>query len=90
MFFMYVVVQPGSLSGLKIQSVELLHQFQAAMIGYDEGLLSDDMVLAGAVWRTLLQQQCSDLENVERLVHYIRKQVRNEVHQTLFSTRFNY
>jgi Ubiquinol-cytochrome C chaperone. len=90
MFFMYVVVQPGSLSGLKTQSVELLHQFQAAVIGYDEGLLNDDMVLAGAVWRTLLQQQCSDLENVERLVHYIRKQVRDEVHQTLFSTRFNY
>jgi HD superfamily phosphohydrolase YqeK len=87
---MYAVVQSGSLSGLKTQSTELLHQFQAAVIGYDEGLLSDDKVLAGAVWRTLLQQQCSDLENLERLVHYIRKQVSNEVHQALFSIRFNY
>ena len=87
---MYAVVQPGSSSGLKTQSIELLHQFQAAVIGYDEGLLSDDKVLAGAVWRTLLQQQCSDLENLERLVHYIRKQVRIEVHQTLFSLKFKY
>lgn len=69
-------LEPGSSSGLKTQSIELLHQFQAAVIGYDEGLLSDDKVLAGAVWRTLLQQQCSDLENLERLVHYIRKQVK--------------
>lgn len=75
-------LEPGSSSAHKTQSVELLHQFQAALVGYDEGLLSDDKVLAGAVWRILLQQDCSDLENVERLVHYIRKQVRNEVHQT--------
>lgn len=90
MYFMYAVVQPGSSSGLKTQSLELLHQFQAAVVGYDEGLLSDDKVLAGAVWRTLLQQHCSDLENLECIVHYIRKQVRNEVHQTLFSIIFNY
>jgi hypothetical protein len=86
----YTVVQPGSSSGLKKQSIELLHQFQAAVIGYDEGLLNDDTVLAGAVWRTLFQQHCSDLENLERLVHYIRKQVSNEVHRTLFSVRFYY
>jgi cytochrome b pre-mRNA-processing protein 3 len=81
------VVQPGSPSAHKTQILELLHQFQAAMVGYDEGLLSDDMVLAGAVWRTLLQQDCSDPENVERIVYYIRKQVRNGAQKTF---GFNY
>ena len=50
-------------------------QFQAALIGYDEGLLLDDKVLAGALWRRFFQRNCKDPEHLERLVHYIRKQV---------------
>jgi cytochrome b pre-mRNA-processing protein 3 len=77
-------IQPGNPSAIRTQILELSQQFQAAIIGYDEGLLSNDTVLAGAVWRTFLLQDCSDPENVECLVHYIRKQVRKGVHPTLF------
>ncbi|XP_015119795.1 ubiquinol-cytochrome-c reductase complex assembly factor 1 [Diachasma alloeum] len=48
-------------------------QFNAAVIGYDEGLLTNDKVLAGAVWRRFLQSECNDPELVEKLVIYIRK-----------------
>jgi cytochrome b pre-mRNA-processing protein 3 len=75
-----VFIQPGNPSAIKAQIHELSQQFHAAIIGYDEGLLTDDVVLAGAVWRTFLQQNCSDPEHVECLVHYIRKQVRKGVH----------
>lgn len=85
---MYMFLQPGNSSGIRAQVHELSQQFQAAMIGYDEGLLSDDKTLAGAVWRTFLQRDCSEPENVERLVHYIRKQVREAVHQTFLSFQF--
>lgn len=54
---------------------EFLEQFQASLFGYDEGILSSDMVLAGALWRRFLQSKCNDPEKVEILVHYIRKQV---------------
>ncbi|XP_069688529.1 ubiquinol-cytochrome-c reductase complex assembly factor 1 [Periplaneta americana] len=64
-------------SGLQRQLYELSQQFQAAMIGYDEGLLSDDKVLAGAVWRRFFQRDCNDPEHIECLVHYIRKQVKH-------------
>lgn len=77
-------IQPGNSSAVRAQIHELSQQFQAAIIGYDEGLLTNDTVLAGAVWRTFLQQDCNDPENVECLVHYIRKQVRKGVYQTLF------
>ncbi|KDR09875.1 Ubiquinol-cytochrome c reductase complex chaperone CBP3-like protein, partial [Zootermopsis nevadensis] len=68
-------LEPTNSSEIKAQLQELSEQFQAAIIGYDEGLLSDDKILAGVVWRIFLQQHCSDPENVECLVHYIRKQV---------------
>ncbi|XP_023725594.1 ubiquinol-cytochrome-c reductase complex assembly factor 1 isoform X1 [Cryptotermes secundus] len=69
-------LEPGNSPAVKAQIHELSQQFQAAIIAYDEGLLSKDTVLAGAVWRTFLQQDCNDPENVECLVHYIRKQVK--------------
>ncbi|XP_021937286.1 ubiquinol-cytochrome-c reductase complex assembly factor 1 isoform X2 [Zootermopsis nevadensis] len=69
-------LEPTNSSEIKAQLQELSEQFQAAIIGYDEGLLSDDKILAGVVWRIFLQQHCSDPENVECLVHYIRKQVK--------------
>jgi cytochrome b pre-mRNA-processing protein 3 len=72
--------QLASPSAVRAQIHELSQQFQAAMVAYDEGLLSDDKTLAGAVWRTFLQRDCNEPEDVERLVHYIRKQVRKAVH----------
>lgn len=54
---------------------ELSEQFQAALVAYDEGL-SDDKVLAAAVWRRFYTL-ADDVkpEHIERLVHFIRHQV---------------
>lgn len=59
----------------KIQITELSEQFQAALLAYDEGLQTNDMVLAGALWRRLYQQKEVDAEHLDLLVKYIRKQV---------------
>lgn len=53
----------------------LSEQFQAALVGYDEGIMSSDMVLAGAVWRRFFQSKCDDPRLVENIVRYVRKQV---------------
>lgn len=63
-------------TNLSEQMTELSEQFQAAIVGYDEGLLSEDHVLAGAIWRRFFRQECLNPEQVECLVKYIRKQVR--------------
>lgn len=49
--------------------------FQAALFGYDEALIEDDRVLAGALWRRLFSKKCDDPERLECCVHYVRKQV---------------
>ncbi|XP_066993047.2 ubiquinol-cytochrome-c reductase complex assembly factor 1 [Anabrus simplex] len=66
----------ANLTSVKTQLTELSQQFQAAIIGYDEGLLSDDKVLAGAIWRRFFQQKCDHPEDIECLVKYIRRQVK--------------
>ncbi|XP_014470456.1 PREDICTED: ubiquinol-cytochrome-c reductase complex assembly factor 1 [Dinoponera quadriceps] len=53
----------------------LSHQFNAAIIGYDEGILSDDKVLAGALWRRFFCFECNDPEHVELLINYVRIQI---------------
>ncbi|KOC66746.1 Ubiquinol-cytochrome c reductase complex chaperone CBP3 like protein, partial [Habropoda laboriosa] len=53
---------------------ELSHQFNAALIGYDEGIMSDDKVLAGALWRRFFRLECNNPEHLETLVIYVRKQ----------------
>lgn len=57
------------------QVTELSEQFQAALVAYDEGL-SDDKVLAAAVWRRFYSL-ADDVkaEHIERLVKFIRHQV---------------
>lgn len=62
-------------SATRSQIAELSEQLQAAFIAYDEGLQSDDTVLAGALWRRVYQQQDVDIEHLELLVKYIRKEV---------------
>lgn len=48
--------------------------FRGFLVGFDEGLLSDDTVLAGAVWRHLYEQApIKDYANLAVLVEYIRK-----------------
>lgn len=62
-------------SAVKTHIREIGYQFNAAIIGYDEGLLGNDCILAGAVWRRILQMECENPEIVENLVRYIRKSV---------------
>ncbi|XP_063533291.1 ubiquinol-cytochrome-c reductase complex assembly factor 1 [Cydia strobilella] len=58
------------------QVSELSEQFQAALVGYDEGL-SDDRLLAAAVWRRFYSMsEDTQVEHVERIVHFIRHQLK--------------
>uniref|UniRef100_Q9CWU6-2 Isoform 2 of Ubiquinol-cytochrome c reductase complex assembly factor 1 n=1 Tax=Mus musculus TaxID=10090 RepID=Q9CWU6-2 len=45
------------------------------ILGYDEGILSDDHGLAAALWRTFFNQKCEDPRQLELLVEYVRKQM---------------
>ena len=48
--------------------------FRAFLVGFDEGLLSDDTVLAGAVWRHLYEQAAvKDFAAMGKVVEYIRR-----------------
>uniref|UniRef100_A0A8C5DPW2 Ubiquinol-cytochrome-c reductase complex assembly factor 1-like n=1 Tax=Gouania willdenowi TaxID=441366 RepID=A0A8C5DPW2_GOUWI len=70
----------------KIMGIDAVHRkealkamtetFYAAIFGYDEGVLSDDCVLAAALWRNLFSRQCEDPRQLELMVEYVRKQVR--------------
>lgn len=63
-------------SRVRQQTEELSHQFQAALINYDEGLLGDDKTLAGALWRRFfVKEDACDLEKIELLVKYVRAQM---------------
>jgi hypothetical protein len=54
----------------------LNNSFRATMFGCDEGILSDDTVLAGAIWRHVLcQNDLKDFEVLKKLVEYTRKNV---------------
>ncbi|KZC03842.1 Ubiquinol-cytochrome c reductase complex chaperone CBP3 like protein, partial [Dufourea novaeangliae] len=59
----------------KKQIIELSSQFNAALIGYDEGILSDDKVLASALWSRFFGLECNNPEHIESLVIYVRKQI---------------
>ncbi|XP_050407680.1 ubiquinol-cytochrome-c reductase complex assembly factor 1 [Patella vulgata] len=48
---------------------------RAYLFNLDEGLLGDDRVLAGSVWRTVFEKQQVDPEVLALMVHYIRKQI---------------
>ncbi|XP_022919312.1 ubiquinol-cytochrome-c reductase complex assembly factor 1 [Onthophagus taurus] len=77
-------------SATRAQVKELSEQFQAALIAYDEGLQSDDCVLAGAIWRRMYQRNEVDPENLELLIKYIRKHLRmldNISKEELFSQK---
>uniref|UniRef100_A0A8C3SSA8 Ubiquinol-cytochrome c reductase complex assembly factor 1 n=1 Tax=Chelydra serpentina TaxID=8475 RepID=A0A8C3SSA8_CHESE len=39
------------------------------------GILSDDHVLAAALWRNLFNKHCEDPRQLELLVEYVRKQM---------------
>ncbi|XP_053456221.1 ubiquinol-cytochrome-c reductase complex assembly factor 1-like [Nycticebus coucang] len=45
---------------LKKNMILMTNNFYAAILGYDEGILSDDHGLAAALWRTFFNQKCED------------------------------
>ncbi|XP_067904736.1 ubiquinol-cytochrome-c reductase complex assembly factor 1 isoform X1 [Heterodontus francisci] len=53
----------------------MTENFYAAIFGYDEGILSDDRVLAASLWRHLFNKQCEDPGQLELMVEYVRKQI---------------
>lgn len=63
-------------SRVRQQTETLSHQFQAALINYDEGLQGDDKTLAGSLWRRFfVKEEACDVEKVELLVQYVRAQM---------------
>uniref|UniRef100_A0A452EFA3 Ubiquinol-cytochrome c reductase complex assembly factor 1 n=1 Tax=Capra hircus TaxID=9925 RepID=A0A452EFA3_CAPHI len=60
---------------LKKNMMLMTNNFYAAILGYDEGILSDDRGLAAALWRTFFNQKCEDPRQLELLVEYVRKQI---------------
>ncbi|XP_053249790.1 ubiquinol-cytochrome-c reductase complex assembly factor 1 isoform X3 [Podarcis raffonei] len=76
------VEQRGKVMGidsvaLKTSMRSMTENFYAAIFGYDEGILSDDHVLAAAIWRNLFNKHCEDPRQLEIMVEYIRKQVQH-------------
>lgn len=67
-------LQANNPSQTRKQIETLSEQFQAALIAYDEGIMSDDRVLASALWRRFFEMDCEDYAQIERLVKYVRKQ----------------
>ncbi|XP_063815642.1 ubiquinol-cytochrome-c reductase complex assembly factor 1 isoform X1 [Pseudophryne corroboree] len=49
--------------------------FYASIFGYDEGITSDDRVLAAALWRNIFNMHCDDPRQLELIVEYVRKQM---------------
>ncbi|XP_037077781.1 ubiquinol-cytochrome-c reductase complex assembly factor 1-like [Pollicipes pollicipes] len=48
--------------------------FQAALLGYDEGL-TEDRVLAGALWRRLFSSSGRDATALEQTLAYVRREL---------------
>nr|XP_033770435.1 ubiquinol-cytochrome-c reductase complex assembly factor 1 isoform X1 [Geotrypetes seraphini] len=74
------VTQRGKVMGIDSVALKnsmrvMMENFYAAVFGYDEGILSDDRVLAGALWRNLFNKQCEDPRHLEFMVEYVRKQM---------------
>ncbi|XP_072100219.1 ubiquinol-cytochrome c reductase complex assembly factor 1 isoform X1 [Mobula birostris] len=72
--------QRGKLMGiesivLKQHIRAMTENFYAAIFGYDEGILSDDRVLAASLWRHFFNKQCEDPRQLELMVEYVRKQI---------------
>jgi cytochrome b pre-mRNA-processing protein 3 len=73
----------GALASARRQQIQQLnHGFHAALISYDEGLLGNDKVLAGALWRRFLsakepanqEELLKQIVALEMLVLYVRYQ----------------
>lgn len=66
---------PGSKSLAYKQIEDCSHEFQYAILAYDEGLMKDDKQLASAIWKRFFDSNNDDYESVELLIKYIRMNV---------------
>lgn len=57
------------------RAAEYGNQFRYSIILYDEGLLSDDSVLANALWQRFFNSDCDNVEKLDMMVQYVRKTV---------------
>lgn len=59
-------------------------EFNATMLALDEGLLTDDITLAGALWRNLFGMTAESLhpQNLDLVVGYVRAQLEH-IHRTV-------
>lgn len=53
----------------------LFEHFKPTLLSYDEGALSSDSVLAGALWRNIFEMNCADVSHLELMVDYTRRQL---------------
>lgn len=60
-------------SASRRQVAILGEQFQATLINYDEGIMSDDKILASALWRRFFEMKVEDYSKLEKLVKYVRQ-----------------
>lgn len=61
---------------IRQQQIQTLgSSFQATIFSYDEGLMTNDCVLASALWRRLFSKECSDPERLECCINFIRRQM---------------
>jgi cytochrome b pre-mRNA-processing protein 3 len=63
--------------GVRKQVADMSEEFQAALIAYDEGLMTDDKTLANALWRRFFEKTCEDYDRLELLVKYVRMHIRH-------------
>ncbi|KAJ6641167.1 Ubiquinol-cytochrome-c reductase complex assembly factor 1 [Pseudolycoriella hygida] len=69
-------LSPENVTEIRKQIEILSEQFQAALITYDEGIMFDDQILAGALWRRFFEMKCDNYEHLEIMVKYVRKQTK--------------
>ncbi len=56
--------------------IDLVNTYSTcSLMTFIQGLLDDDRVLAGALWRQFFEFECEDPEHLRKLVHYVRQQV---------------
>lgn len=70
-----MLIQETASSVRKKQIQLLVDEFQASLFSYDEGLLSSDTVLAGAIWRHVFVQGDFKPRTLEILVAYVRENI---------------
>ncbi|EDV22409.1 Ubiquinol-cytochrome-c reductase complex assembly factor 1 [Trichoplax sp. H2] len=65
-------------SSTSAQTSELLKEFYGMTFAYDEGIMSNDRILAAALWRNLFSHTSArhDVISLVKLVEYVRMQVK--------------